>query len=530
MKKIYLILAAASVVLAANSCLKENVPATSREPMIVNFTATAASTKTAFGEIDNENKVVPVLWEGGENLDVCVNEHASAAVQNKIYVDVPEEGTSSPTATWSYDFSKSYDGTALSGYVPKAPYTFYAFYPGNNMRAFHASTDYAHATKIQSLPSVQTPRDNSCDPEAMFLYSISEEYATWPTDVVMPDFQHMTAYGCLTLAGIEGNVRKVTITANDGQYLAGTGWFFYGDNEPKNKKAGEWGDYSFSRLTPSGEAPTETITINTTKSENIWFGCRPTTDLQTLTFAVYTDAGYYEVTKQLTGKNFQKGVVSRMTVGDFVKKETVTYTWTAENDSDCFVLGTSVDQTKSSNTGLVWDASTNTVTQEFYTGYPLLHWDVQMTLKQKKELKYYTYYNEKTSGDVTVYRLVIGDPASQQAKKLTCVDPLKMTIDPTDDWSVKKATVVVGSASSYAHFLDVQVGSELVIEEGPLKVSLDPGLTTYTTDEFNPLSGDVVITVANKDERGTSIDNAIYLYSVSLELVYNPTPQTTPAE
>ena len=525
MKKIYLILAAASVVLAANSCLKENVPATSREPMIVNFTATASSTKTAFGEIDNENKVVPVLWEGGENLDVCVNEHASAAVQNKIYVDVPEEGTNSPTATWSYDFSKSYNGTALSGYVPEAPYTFYAFYPGNNMRAFHASTDYAHAMKIQSLPSVQTPRDNSCDPEAMFLYSISEEYATWPTDVVMPDFQHMTAYGCLTLAGIEGNVRKVTITANDGQYLAGTGWFFYGDNEPQNKKAGEWGDYNFSRLSPAGEAPTETITINTTKSENIWFGCRPTTDLQTLTFAVYTDAGYYEVTKQLTGKNFQKGVVSRMTVGDFVKKETVTYTWTAENDSDCFVLGTSVDQTKSSNNGLVWDASTNTVTQEFYTGYPLLHWDVKMTLKEKSELKYTVTKGTRTSSGYTTDRLLIG------LKDKTCVDPWRMTIDPTDDWSVSKVTVLASSASGVAHFLDITVGSELVIDNQPLQnKSIHPDATTYTSKQFEPISDDVVIKITNKDSRGDSVDNQIFFYSLSLELVYNPTPQTTPAE
>lgn len=522
MKKIYLILAAASVVLAANSCLKENVPATSREPMIVNFTATAASTKTAFGEIDNENKVVPVLWEGGENLDVCVNEHASAAVQNKIYVDVPEEGTNSPTATWSYDFSKSYNGTALSGYVPEAPYTFYAFYPGNNMRAFHASTDYAHATKIQSLPSVQTPRDNSCDPEAMFLYSISEEYATWPTDVVMPDFQHMTAYGCLTLAGIEGNVRKVTITANDGQYLAGTGWFFYGDNEPQIKKAGEWGDYNFSRLSPAGEAPTETITINTTKSENIWFGCRPTTDLQTLTFAVYTDEGYYEVTKQLTGKNFQKGVVSRMTIGGFVKKETVTYTWTAENDSDCFILKTGSGLDQGSNSGFEWNSKTMTATQEFDAGFPLLHWTVATThVAQKNEL-YRAEYNEKTSGGFTGKRIQFG--SSNQSY----VDPLVLTISPGEDWSVRKVTVKMSSGSNVVHYLDAYVGETLVIENQLLLASMDPSKITYASSEISqPLSGDVAITVSKK---ATGNLNAIYFYHVILDLVYNPTPQTTPAE
>ena len=517
-----MILAAASVVLAANSCNKENIAPNdaSISPMMVKFTAKAAETKTVFGTPGDTS--IPVLWEGGENLDVCVNEHASAAVQNKIYVDVPEEGTNSPTATWSYDFSKSYNGTAQSGYVPEAPYTFYAFYPGNNMRAFHASTDYAHAIKIQSLPSVQTPKDNSCDPEAMFLYSISEEYQEWPEEVEMPDFKHMTAYGCLTLEGVEGNVRKVTITANDGQYLAGTGWFFYGDNEPQNKKTGEWGDYNFSRLSPAGEAPTETITINTTKSENIWFGCRPTTDLQTLTFAVYTDAGYYEVTKQLTGKNFQKGVVSRMTIGGFVKKETITYTWTAENDSDCFILKTSSGLDQSSNSGFEWDSNTQTATQEFDAGFPLLHWTVATTHVKQKNGLYRAEYNEKTANGFTGKRILLG--SSNQSY----IDPLAITIDTGDDWCVSKVTVKMSSGSNVVHYLDASVGETLVIDNQLLKASMDPSIITYESGEIiEPKSGDVVIKVSKKAEGSL---NAIYFYHVILELVYNPTPQTTPAE
>ena len=157
MKKIFMILAAASVVLAANSCQKENVSSddASLSPMYVKFTAKAAETKTVFGTPGE--KSIPVLWEGGENLDVCVNENANAAVQNRIFVEVPEEGKSSSVASWSYDFSKYYGKT--TSYMPEAPYTFYAFYPGDQVRAFHSSTSKAHALKIQSLPHEQTPLD-----------------------------------------------------------------------------------------------------------------------------------------------------------------------------------------------------------------------------------------------------------------------------------------------------------------------------------------------------------------------------------
>ena len=520
MKKIYLILAVASAVLAANSCSKENVSSISREPMIVKFTAKAADTKTVFGEAGQTS--VPVLWEGGGNLDVCVNEHANAAVQNKVYVQAPEEGTPSSTATWSYDFSEYY-GVGSVTYVPAAPYTFYAFYPGDQMRAFHSSTEQAHGIKIQSLPSEQTPKDNSCDPDAMFLYSISDTYETWPEEVAMPDFKHMTAYGCITLSGIQGNVRKVTVTANKGQYLAGTAYFYYNDNEPQAKQAGEWGNYSFNRRIPAGDPPTETITINTNKTENIWFGCRPTTELSSLKFGVYTDEGYYEVTKELSGKNFQSGVVSQMTITGFEKKEKVTYTWVASEDSE-FILGT-VDPSSSTNTGYMWDASTNTATQEFYAGFPSFHWNVQMVLKKKKDLKSTITHGTRTVNGYTAQRLTIGNAEH------AFVDPLTIRINPTADWAVSKVTVLLSSGSGVAHFLDVNVGANLVIDNKPLQnKSIEPSATTYESVEFTPVSDEVILKVSNKDSRGASVDNVIYFYSVSLELEYIPTPQSNLSE
>jgi len=70
-----------------------------------------------------------------------------------------------------------------------------------------------------------------------------------------------------------------------------------------------------------------------------------------------------------------------------------------------------------------------------------------------------------------------------------------------------------------------------VIDNKPLQnKSIEPSATTYESTEFTPVSDEVILTVTNKDSRGAAVDNVIYLYSISLDLVYNPTPQSTPSE
>ena len=78
MKKISMILAAASVVLAASSCDKGNESKTDVlvEPMVVNITADVMATKTVFNPSGLEDGAsVPVLWEGDEILSIAVNEN-----------------------------------------------------------------------------------------------------------------------------------------------------------------------------------------------------------------------------------------------------------------------------------------------------------------------------------------------------------------------------------------------------------------------------------------------------------------------
>ena len=62
MKKIYMIVAALSVVFAAVSCNKEDVTVGSSEPIVVRFTAQAADFKAQFNPTSYEKgAAVPVL-------------------------------------------------------------------------------------------------------------------------------------------------------------------------------------------------------------------------------------------------------------------------------------------------------------------------------------------------------------------------------------------------------------------------------------------------------------------------------------
>ena len=497
MKKIYLILAAASVVLAANSCQKENVSSddASLSPMYVKFTAKAAETKTVFGTPDENS--IPVLWEGGENMSVCVNEHANAEVPDKIFVQVPENSTASAVASWAYDFSQYYGKN--TPYVPEDPYTFYAFYPGNQMRAFHnTSTGKAHGIKIESLPSEQTPRENSCDPKAMFLCSVSKEYGEWPNEVDMPDFNHMTAYGCLTLGtGIpeDETVTKVTITANEGQFLAGTAWYYYAGDDK-----GTWENYTGT----TGLAPTETLVLNTSSRKNIWFGCRPTTDLSSLTFGVYTDKGYYKVIKNLENKNLVAGRVAKMTITGFESAiETIKYVWAttscniASNTSKTIAYYTS----ENSEGILTWDGYVTT--QTFSDGIPALPWELSTTVCKGTTNQYY-YIGD----DVANKRLKIG------SKDYGYSNPFILTTK-LPNYKVKSITVWASSAATNLHKLTAKVGDTELINVTLQKTATAVGSTgyEYTGTVDTAISGDVEIKIETSGS-----PNTIYLYKIQMTL------------
>lgn len=493
MKKIYMILAAVLVMLAANSCDKANVSQDnfSVEPMVVNFTAKVIDTKTIFNlSLPLEDGAsVPVLWTGNEGIDIYVNEKALTGLVPEIPVQIEGEAPST-TAFWSYDFSELYDGTFSGGYVPEAPFTFYAFCPGKNARAFYNASK--QRILVDGIPAEQTPGENSCDEAAMMICSISQEYALWPVDVEMPDFKHMTAYGCITLgsgAPTEG-IKKVSVTANAGQYLAGTAWYYYaGDKE------GEWENYS--------NPGTETITINTESGENIWFGCRPTTALTSLTFEVVTEADeIYKVEKDLTDKNlnFTAGKVAKMTINGFEKveeeaddQETITYTWTADGMIG-FITG-------SSNTLAGLDWNDKVVSQTFTAGTPALQWVVNALSATGG----YNINCPSVTGAITAKRLKVGSSPD-------VFNPVTFTIAPIEGYKVKAISVYTSVNKATSNYmLSASVGETSFLNDEKMVASKNPAAFTAEVDEA--VEGPVEITIS-----GETAD-VFYLYKMEIVLV-----------
>lgn len=489
MKKIYMILAAALVMLAANSCDKANVSQDdlSVEPMVVNFTAKVIDTKTIFNPSSLEDGAsVPVLWTGNEGIDIYVNEKALSGLVPEIPVQIEGEAPSA-TASWSYDFSKTYDGEFSGGFKPATPFTFYAFCPGELTRAFYNANK--SRILVDALPAEQTPEANSCDQRAMMICSVSESFETWPEKVEMPPFTHMTAYGCVSLGtGIptEETVQTLKVTANDGQYLAGAAWYYYaGEN------VGTWENYS----TPG----TETITLTTSLKENIWFGCRPTTGLTSLTFEVTTAEGNtYKVVIELTGKNFKAGKVALMTINGFekveeVESETITYTWTADGEIG-FITG-------NNNTleGLAWNDKV--VSQTFKAGTPALQWVVNASSATGK----YNITCPAVAQAITAKRLKVGSGSD-------VFNPVTFTITPIEGYKVKAISVSTSVNREESNYmLSASVGETSFLKDKKMVVSKTPEAFTEEVDEA--VEGPIEITIS-----GETAD-VFYFYKMEIVLV-----------
>jgi len=366
MKKSILFQAIAAIAVCAVSCdLQVNVEESVSHK--VDFRIAEPATKTVIGTRDGDS--FPVLWNGGENIEISLNENTGS---RDLPTTVSVASSPSASATWSYDF-----GSVITSAGLTSPYVFHAFYPGQNVRAFYYN--YEPKIKIENMPSVQTPTAVSCDPLAMFVYSISGQYPDFPTEVTMPEFQHMGAYACITLGtGIPSDavVESVTVTANDGTHLCGPAWFWYADHDSYVK--GSWSDHS----TTSGADCS--IKINTTSKSNIWMACRPTTDLTSLTFEVKTNKGSYTKTVSTT-KQFASGKVATMTVNGFTPMGTViSYVWSVVTNNivtgECTASSIGTVKADSLYARLSWSGEGNKIaTQTVSNKTPDMDWTFAIT-------------------------------------------------------------------------------------------------------------------------------------------------------
>ena len=217
----------------------------------VRFLAEECITRTAFGEA--EGNLYPVRWTEGE-APVLISLNSLTPV---------EAGVQAAPDGRSARFEASFQAVAGEAY------NFYALSPAS---AFQGISDGEWA---YSVPAVQTPGAESVDPAALVLCARSETTDTWPEEVRL-SFSHLTAYGKLSLSGINSDVRAVQLIFGEG----------------------------------------DTLTVNTTATRDIWFGLKPRdVSGQTVTLSVRTGSGRYS--RSITfpeGRCFEAGKVARFEV------------------------------------------------------------------------------------------------------------------------------------------------------------------------------------------------------------------------
>ena len=261
----------------------ETVLAPSRKT--VHFTAGEISTKTAFGQIGADG-VYPTLWTTNANVLISLNKAEKA--ETEAIIEDPETRR---MASFDPEFEV----------IQSDSYKFYAISPASAGRAITET----HGGWTVNIPAEQTPLEGSPDESAQIIVATSEALSAFPEKVDLY-FEHLTAYGKLTIKGLDlgsASVSKVELAAE--APLAGE-WFYRCDTSD-GAEEGE--------MTQKGASTT--LTLNTSSLSDIWFACAPA-DLggKNVRFSVFTDDGkvYSKTIKFPAGRSFTAGRVAKFSV------------------------------------------------------------------------------------------------------------------------------------------------------------------------------------------------------------------------
>lgn len=256
---------AAAALAALSSCVREQIERPISQGVTVQFTAGTPETRTTF--TDPADNSYPVLWVDGDEVYVTVN----ASESDKVAITPSADHK---TASFKVNFNAG--GITQNSETPQ--FDFYMVSPAS---AVLRNRNEGNVREIGiKIPSEQTPTAKSVDDKAQLLYASATGFADVNASVHFAKIEHLTAYGCISLTQVSGQIRSVELTAE------------------KN-----WvGEYTY-QVYPSAQwtesAAGKTIKVNTSSASNIWFACAPV-DLSgsKLTVKVTTDAG--EQVRELT--------------------------------------------------------------------------------------------------------------------------------------------------------------------------------------------------------------------------------------
>ena len=262
----------------------------SNEKFTVNIVGEFADdTRSGFDGKNDAGTGYKSAWDGNETVRFAIIPDTFEDTAKATYVDVENE-SEGDRATFAPTFDSN-EGT-IHAFSPKGVYssTDASACKGGftSNESNEITLKYENAYVV--VPAEQTPCANSVDPAAHILAG----KADFAENVNMT-FNHVVAYGKMTIKNFAGAIDKVEITASEP--LAGTSCYYYyaGDNEGKltNTK-----DYTY------------TVTLNPKNVvDNVfWFGCAPV-DLSegTLTVKVYSGEDTYTKELDITGKTDKNG-------------------------------------------------------------------------------------------------------------------------------------------------------------------------------------------------------------------------------
>ena len=313
-----------AAVLCVGSCAQREEIPQEQGVRVVHFKATEIRSKAAFGEA--ENGMRPTLWTDNDTeLKLSLNYGgaiAAAVTPSQDHV----------TAS----FDAAIDFTGIDG-----PYTFYAVSPSSAAKALSPSRE---AWKV-SIPCEQTPSALSADEGAVIIAASSESFASAAQiSAVSMSFSHLTAYGRFSLENLslgEGEtVSAVELTVTTP--IVGDWYWACAEGEGGHTLT----DYGAS----------STLTIHTSSTSDIWFGCAPVeVGDEALFVEVHTNLGVHE---QLTA--FPEGC--KFTAGECA-------VFSVDMDGADFTAAGSSSGSGTGSFELVTDASTLAVGDEVLIVY-----------------------------------------------------------------------------------------------------------------------------------------------------------------
>lgn len=234
------------------------------EKIKVEVAANLDGTRSSFDEKAEGATTYTSSWSGSEIALFSLNEAELVATQNAV-------NAAGKSAIFAPEFTAD-DQT--EGII-------YAFAPqGTTKIGGVRSISSEHHDVTTNVPTIQNPTTTSCDEAVHMVYAMEEYTGDIPTNVAMT-FQHMLAYGKMTIKGIEKEIKSVSFTAP--KAIAGTACYFYYNTRT-------WGH--------TDEA---TITINNPAANNytFWFGCVPAELNEGTLIVIAKTADGYTYTKNI---------------------------------------------------------------------------------------------------------------------------------------------------------------------------------------------------------------------------------------